>query len=336
MAHAVETKTTSNQANLLRDALSQAERQLVQLDGDNAEEYLVRLDRIEELFDQFDGVGIDLRSERVRWQSLISRLSSQPGPLAAAAAKAGGMAKLRAKHPPAESFWWHVDAEVARRRLDSARRLVITLVTLVVVLGGGYWLLNTLFPPNPDAVRMLNLNSDIDPLLMEGEWEEALAVVKAAQVDLPNEPELFLWEVVLATQLGRHDEADEALARAQELLPDTLPELWVQLGNTYLQVGDVTNATAAAAAANALAPDNPQVTFLLANIAEQTNDITTAIELFERTFTLAEDDNPQLAVIARIRMGNLLQRAPAMEQTAPITETVPITDSVMVSPAVTQ
>ncbi|MCB0062098.1 MAG: hypothetical protein KDE19_08290, partial [Caldilineaceae bacterium] len=70
--------------------------------------------------------------------------------------------------------------------------------------------------------------------------------------------------------------------------------------------------------------------FLLANIAEQTNDIATAIEMFERTFTLAEDDNPQLAVIARVRLGNLLQRAPGMQPTTPVTETVPLTDSAMV------
>lgn len=329
MAHAVETKTTSNPANGLRDALSKAERQLVQLSGDNAEEYLVRLDQIEKLFDQLDGGGLDLRPERVRWESLIARLSSQPEPLAAAAAKAGGLPKLRAKHPPAESFWWHVDAEVMRRRLNTARRLLISIIMLVVVFGGGYWLLNTLFPPNPDAVRMLNVNSDIDPLLMEGQWEAALTIVEVAQEDLPNEAELFLWEVVLATQLGRTEQADQALVRAQALLPDRLPELWVQLGNQYLQIGDVANATAAAEEASALAPDNPQVTFLLANIAEQTNDIATAIEMFERTFTLAEDDNPQLAVIARVRLGNLLQRAPSMEPTAPITETVPLTDSAM-------
>ncbi|MCB0063016.1 MAG: tetratricopeptide repeat protein, partial [Caldilineaceae bacterium] len=254
MAHAVESKTKSNPANALRDALTQAERQLVQLNGDNAEEYLVRLDQIEQMFDQLDGGDLDLRPERVRWQSLIARLSSQPGPLASAAAKAGGLPKLRAKHPPAESFWWHVDAEVARRRLNTARRLVISLVMLVVVFGGGYWLLNTLFPPNPDAVRMLGVNSDIDPLLMTGQWEDALAIIKDAQADLPNEAELYLWEVVITTQLGRADQADQALARARELLPDRTPELWVQLGNFYLQIGDVANATAAGAEASALAP----------------------------------------------------------------------------------
>ncbi len=326
MAYSVETKTTSNPANALRDALTMAERQIVQLHGGNAEEYLVRLDQIEALFETLtDNEDLDLRSEQVRWQSLLSRLSSQPQPLAAAAAKAGGMAKLRAKHPPADSFWWHVDAEVARRRLNSVRRLVISIVTLVVVVVGGYWLINTIFPPNPAAVRMLEVNSTIDQFLMEGQWAEALNVVEEVQKELPEEIELYLWEVVLATQLGEDEQAAEALAEAKALLPDRLPELWVQLGTYYLQVGDVENATATADEATALSPDNPQVTFLLANIAEQRNDLATAIEFFERTFELAENDNPQLAVIARVRMGNLLQRAPAMSPTTPMTGTAPIT-----------
>ena len=329
MAYSVETKTTSNPANLLRDELSQAERLLVQLSGANAEAYLVRLDRIEELFDNLDGGELDLRSEHVRWESLLNSLSSQPEPLAAAASKAGGLVKLRANHPPAESFWWHVDAEVTRRRLNGARRLITTLVTLVVVLVGGYWLINAIFPPNPEAVRMLGVNSDIEQFVQTGQWAEALAVVKDAQTELPEEVELLLWAIVLSKQLGLDEEADDALAYAKDLVPDNLPELLSQLGTYYLQVGDVENATLVGQDVFALAPDNPLVTFLLANIAEQINDVATAIDMFERTFALAEEDNPQLAVIARVRMGNLLQRAPSIPQPTPITATVPISGSAM-------
>src|SRR5687767_15608228 len=113
MAHAIESHVSSL-GNDLRDALDKAERQIVNLDATTIEEFLTLLDRIEQMFDAFAQNKTDVRSEEGRWESLLNRINSNPAPLAAAAAKAGGMASLRARHPPAESFWWHLDTEVAR------------------------------------------------------------------------------------------------------------------------------------------------------------------------------------------------------------------------------
>ncbi|MEZ4737229.1 MAG: tetratricopeptide repeat protein [Caldilineaceae bacterium] len=324
MAYSVETKATSP-ANLLREKLDRAEREVVKLDATNVESYLLLLDQIEQQLTELIANETDLRPELGRWDSLTSRLRSQPGPLVAAATKAGGLARLRQKHPPAEEFWWHLDKEVMQRRAQTVRRMLTTVLLLVVVLGGGWWALNTFFPPNPDAVRMLETNSQLEELIAQQRWEEALAIIETAQQELPNEPELILWEVVFAEQLGETERAQQALARAQALLPEQPVELWVQLGNQRLQVGDFAGAQAAGNEALALDPESAQATFLLGSVAEMTNDIATAIEMFDRTFTLAEDENPQLAVIARVRMGNLLQRAPAIEQTEFITPSGAIT-----------
>jgi len=320
MAYSVETKA-SNAANALRDALDQAERQFGQWTAESVEAYLRLLDQIEHAFTELKQEQIDLRSEEGRWQSLLSRLDSKPNGLVAAAARAGGLALMRAHHPPADSFWWHLDQEVARRRARTVRRFVMTILAVVVIVGGGYWLLNTLFPPDPVAVRMVETNAELEQLIATQDWQAALDLVMARQAELPDEPELILWEVVLAEQLDDQARAAAALARAKGLLPAQEPALLVQLGTFQLQVGNVDGATQSGQAALALAPENPQATFLLGNIAEATNDIPTAIEMFNRTFDLAEQDNPQLAVVARVRMGNLLQRAPAMQNTTTITST---------------
>ena len=48
----------------------------------------------------------------------------------------------------------------------------------------------------------------------------------------------------------------------------------------------------------------------MGTVAEVRGDTGAAIELFEKTFQLAADSNTQLAAVARIRMGTLLQRPP--------------------------
>lgn len=334
MAYSVESRS-NNPANALRDALEQAERRAVQLTRENVEDFLILLDQIDEYFETIDTGDIDLRPEEVRWQSLLNRLDSKPQPLAAAAARAGGMASLRAKHPPAESFWWHLDAEVAKRRMQTTRRVITTLAILFVVVVGGYYAINAIFPPNPEAVRMLEVTSLLDELIAAQEWEAALSLIEETQAELPDEIELVLWEVVFANQLGDSERAAEAWSRAQAMLPDQEAMLTVQLGTFYLQAGDLANAEATGNEAFALAPENPQVTFLLGNIAEANEDLPTAIEMFEKTFELAEDDNPQLAVISRVRLGNLLQRAPSMLPTVPLTETVPVTDTTAITASLT-
>jgi len=330
MAYSVESKS-NNPANALRDALEKAERRAIQLTQENVEEFLVLLDQIEHYFETIDVGDIDLRPEEVRWQSLLNRLDSKPQPLATAAARAGGMAKLRANHPPAESFWWHLDAEVAKRRLQTTQRALRTFIILLVVIVGGYYAINAIFPPNPEAVRMLEVTSLLDELIAAQEWEAALSLIEETQAELPNEIELVLWEVVFATQLGDNERATDAWLRVRTMLPGQEAILAVQLGTFYLQAGDIANAEATGNEAFALAPENPQVTFLLGSIAEANDDLPTAIEMFEKTFELAEDDNPQLAVISRVRMGNLLQRAPSALPAVPVTDTLPVTDTTTIT-----
>lgn len=332
MAYSVETKA-SNPANVLRDELDRAERQVVALDSANIVDYLILLDQIEARLNELTTDAADLRPEWGRWDSLTSRLQSKPEPLVAAAARAGGLSRLRQQHPPATGFWWHLDQEVTRRRTQTIKRTLTTLFMVVVLVGGGWWAINTFFPPSPEAVKMLNTNSQLEELIAQQRWQEALTVVETAQKSLPNEPELVLWEVVFAEQLGDAERAKAAWTRAQALLPDKPVELLVQLGNQRLQVGNFQGAKEAGQQAMATDPNNPQATFLLGSVAEMTNDIPTAIDMFDRTFTLAEDDNPQLAVIARVRMGNLLQRAPALSTGSEITPTLTLTGTTTITTA---
>jgi tetratricopeptide (TPR) repeat protein len=323
MAHAIESRATSP-ANTLRDALDKAERQVVQLDPANIEDFLVLLDQIEEMFHGLAENRADVRPEEGRWESLLNRLSTNPGPLVNAAARAGGLAQLREKHPPAESFWWRLDAELARRRTRSIRRALIATGSVVAITAFVLWALNFFFPPDPKAVLLSNANSDIGQLVLEQKWEEALLVVEQAQQTLPDDPELLVWEGVLSEQAGDQARAQASFGLAQEILAETPANFWLLVGNRRLEVGNLDGAQQAGEEALALDPENPQATFLLGGVAELRGDNATAIEMFNRTFDQAEADNPQLAVIARVRMGNLLQRVDPFSQ-SPLTMTQTIT-----------
>lgn len=320
MAHSVETHSRSLVTEL-REWLDKAERLVVQVDGSTIAELLTLLDRIDERFEQLEADGPDLRAERGRWEGLLMRINNKPNAIVRAAAVAGGMDKLRAAHPPAESFWWHLDKEVARRRYLGIRRAIMTLVTLIVVAVGGYWAINYFFPPDPEAVLMVETNNSIDRLISEERWEDALELVQSTRTQAPNQVELIIWEVVLNERIGDSAAVAAALAEAETAYASQPIELWLNLGNYRLRVGDLEGAEAAAEQAMTLDANSAQAHFLLGGIAEARGDLPAAIGHFDRTFTLAESSNPQLAVIARVRMGQLLQNPNAASPVATPTAT---------------
>ena len=309
MAYSVREERQSL-ANSLRDDIGEAERMIVQLRRDNVELFLQLLDRIEERFAELESGGLDLRPEYTRWGSLQSKLRREAGRIVRVIDVAGGLEQLRQANPPAEGFWWHLDAVVAAARRRLIRRLGVSLGSIAAVLVIVWALLTFVFPPDPNTVVASEAISTLQQLAFEGRWEEALAVIEEALAQLTQpDAELLIWEGVIRGKLGQDERAREALEEAKSLVPaGQLVAYWWSLGSIQINVGDVEDARNSGFEAIRLDDTDPQGYFLLAGVAEAKGDTVCAVDLFEETFQLAADSNPQLAVIARVRMGNLLQR----------------------------
>lgn len=308
MAYSVREERQSL-ANSLREDLAQAERVIVQVRRDNVAPFLQLLDRIEDRFGQLEASGVDLRPEYTRWTSLHSKLQREAGRVVRAADLAGGLEKLRQNNAPARGAWWHLDTVVAANRRHLIRRLSISVGTIAILLVSILVLFTYVFPPDPDTVIVSEATSSLQQLAFEGRWQEALAVIDEAKAQL-TEPdvELLIWEAVIAEKVGQTSRAQEALTAAKaRIAAGQQSAYWWTLGSIRLSVGDLEEARAAGDEALALDPNDPQGYFLLASVAELEGDTITAIDLLDKTFELAADGNPQLAVIARVRMGNLLQ-----------------------------
>ncbi|MBX3000180.1 MAG: hypothetical protein KF893_16780 [Caldilineaceae bacterium] len=293
----------------LREDLDTAERLAPQLNRENVESFLQLLDRIEEQFALIESGEVDLRPERSRQISLHHRLERIPGSVVSAAARAGGLRKLREQNPPAEGFWWHLDALIATERRRTLRRLAILIGGIILVLGGIYFIVETFFPPDPNVLLVNDATNALTELAIEGRWEEALAVIDRTKDELTRPaPELLIWEGVVSERLGLTERAERSLAEARNLIGDENENLfWVTLGNTRVMSNDLEGGELAAEAALALNPTEAQAFFLLATIAETRGELLQAIEYYEQTFEYAADENPQLAVISRVRLGTLLQ-----------------------------
>jgi tetratricopeptide (TPR) repeat protein len=297
-------------ATSLREDLAEAERLIVQLRRDNVEAFLQLMDRIEESFTLLETSGLDLRPEQTRWGSLLSKLTREAGRVVRTIDVAGGLGQLRKANPPAEGLWWKLDAVVAAARRRLIRRLGITVGTIAAVLAVIWALLTYVIPPDPNTVVASEAITTLQQLSFEQRWEEALTTIEEAKAQLTQpDAELLIWEGVVRDKLGQSERSLEALEEARALVPadQQVAYLW-SLGAIRLYVNDLEEARIAGNEAVSLEPTNPQGYFLLASVAEMEGDTGAAVGLFEEAYQLATESNPQLAVIARVRMGSLLQR----------------------------
>lgn len=315
MAHTVDSRITTP-ASELRERLDKVERQLPSLDAATVAEFLSNLDRIDALFDQLAGDSVDVRSEAGRWDDLQRQIARRAGSVVKAANGAGGYAKLRAQNPPGTAPWWQLDAMLAARRRRQTRSLLATLALVAVLLAGAAWAYQTWLAPDAETLLLVDSLGKAEQRAAEQEWSGGLATVEDALQTLPDNVELLIWAAVFSERLGDEPRAQAYAEQAQALLAGDAASYQIQLGSTRFRAGDIDGAASAIEAALALAPDNPQVHFLLGNVAEARGDIRGAIDAFARAGELADPDNPQLAVVSKMRYGMLLQQLQTMPESA--------------------
>jgi tetratricopeptide (TPR) repeat protein len=306
MAHTVETRVDTPTAEL-RELLDRAERQLPVLDTGGLADYLRSLDRIEYLMSSLTADSVDLRSEMTRWLDLQARLGARSPQLAKLAQPLGGFAALRAANPPAEGLWWRLDELVSAERKRNWTRWLTTGLAVVAFLAAAAFVYQQWLAPSPEVVLAVSAVNDVEQLAMEQKWDEAFAITEQSLQRLPDNPDLLVWAGVLSERRGDPAAAATYLQRAEQALADPL-RYQLALGMRRLQAGDVDGSEAAAQAALAINPNEPQGVFLLANAAEMRNQPLQALDLYEQTAALAEESNPQLTVVAKMRYGMLLQQ----------------------------
>lgn len=306
MAHTVESRVETPTAEL-RDLLNRAERQLPVLDSSSLVEYLRGLDRIEAFMESLTTEAVDLRPEMTRWLDLQARMGARAGQLVKLARPLGGFAALRAANPPATNGWWRLDELVAADRKRSWTRWLVIALVLGAILAVGAFVYQRWLAPSHEVVLAVSAVNDVEQLAMEQKWDEAFALTEQTLQQVPDNPDLLVWAGVLSERRGDAAKAADYLARAQQAIGDPI-RYQVALSMRRLQASDLDGSEAAAQAALAINPNEPQAVFFLANVAEMRNQPEQALDLYQKTADLAEADNPQLTVVAKMRYGMLLQQ----------------------------
>lgn len=125
-------------------------------------------------------------------------------------------------------------------------------------------------------------------LIAQRRFEEAVQQASTARRRFPDEAELARLHAIAWLQLGRIDDARDALLEAQRLAPESV-EVLCNLGSVALAGGDAGAAIAALDRARSIAPGHPAVLNGLGNAHRANGDLAAAAQAYREAARVAPD-----------------------------------------------
>jgi len=298
-------------ADGLREVLASCENALGRVRGseDAALIVLQGLDRAAELLPALEACGANTIAERTRLATLESQLRSKAAILERSLRSRGGLAGMRQTiRPDSTRWWWYLDEQLRAARRRRWWNLALGLLGTAAVLAVGVLLYERFLAPDPMTLRVVGLQFDAERLVLEGEYDSALAKLDEAQVLSPGDGELMLWRGALLELSGQPTSSEDLLTVGRVLFSSDM-DFHLSLGETYLRIG--LPAKAADEASLALSEDStsPRGLLLLGAVLESQGEVAEAAAAYEGASLAAEERGElELMAIARVRLAYLMQR----------------------------
>jgi tetratricopeptide (TPR) repeat protein len=266
------------------------------------------LDRTFEGIVELEETGVDMRAERVRFETVQRQLRRQQVRFLAEAGEVFGEERA-AIQPDRARWWWFIDGSVAEQRQERLRRTLTWGAVAILALAVAWFVYDRYIAPPPEVREALRLSSSGESLAAEGDLQAALAEFEAAVALNPDDAALWLWVGVIHSELDELDEAQSAFDVARSLY-EAEQDFLLQRGITYLRAG---NLDAAEADAEQVITGDPQSGwgyFLRGNITAEQGDFFEAAADLERAAELAQAAGDlQLEATARTQRAMVMQMA---------------------------
>ena len=283
----------------LRSLLDETERQIVIMHEtpNGARDVIQNVDRIDQLLDELASPQYDTRAEESRADALHKRLE-RDAPKVAKLVRAHGQAAALADSPT----WKDVQAAAMAQRQRQQRRLLIGGAAVIIVAFLLFVVLPWVFPPTPQA--------NTTPIMQDavaGNVAAALQAANAERTRVPTDPAGALWAGALYFKQGDTPAATAAWNEAQQLIGDD-GTFYFDRANVLMQLSEYDAALEDAQRLIAMPERAAYGYYIRGAIAEARGQTQQAVQDYQQASTLADqNNNPQLTVMARTRMGYLLQ-----------------------------
>jgi len=262
-------------------------------------------DKIEDLVIDLEKKGTDLTAEKVRLETFDTILRKKMKMVyRKLTVSLNPRAYREERKIPRSHWWWYLDKLLKEKRAQMGKKWLIRGGITAIALLAAYIIMTKVVPQPKQSVIY---QGEADKLYQEGKLEEAIEIYKKAQALDPDNSTIPLMLGMIYEDKGLQNKANDYFERAR-LLSSQKIDFYNSRGMLYFQKGKLEKAILDAKKALEIDPNNAFSHFLLGNIYEAENKIAEAIAEYRIVSEL--DQDPQLTVMARFKMGMIMQRAP--------------------------
>ena len=303
----------------LRTGLEQLDRlvgSLRYLDAGQARKIPALFDQVHEGFQLVNSSGMDLKGERTQWELIGANFENQAASFIRVLGGVEALRRLRsARQASQDRWWWYPDRVLASRRKSLALRVIFWLGLAAVFVAGMAALYQHFLAPDEATQTSLSHSFAAENLADQGEYQAAYVEIQQAIEAKPGQADLYLLKGVLAEILGMQTEATQAYQQAEAASQNQATFL-IAKANEYLRFGRYDQAIDDATSALQLDPQQAPAYLILGQASEGKGDYQSALTNYRKADELATEQNDaQLQVIARMSIGQLYNKLPAVAPT---------------------
>jgi tetratricopeptide (TPR) repeat protein len=304
-------------ADELRHQLDELEAKLGRLGHGLGQEALsipLLFDTVTTTLASFQAEGQSMRAEWARLETASAALRRKATVFLREVGGARALQDARRTHqPPAANWWWFLDRMVADKLRAQLRRLLVMAAGAVGVLLLLLALYQRFLAPDPATRARLEHEQAAENLVLEGDLAAALSEVEQALATAPGDPSLLIFKGGLQQGLGQKAAAKETFSQAEAAFGDRETFLLAR-GQMYLRLDQAQAALSDAEAVVKVNPESASGYLLLGRANEWLENYQQAIAAYEQAANLADaQGNSQIAALARVNMGVLMQRLPLQQ-----------------------
>ncbi len=315
MARAIQRQTRTP-ADELRDLLDASYKTAVHSRSASTKELrqlLLNLDRIDVLLPELEAQGVDLRPERTRWQEVQGAVKRHARNVLAGLRPVGGLKACRQSLPDTPDrdrrWWWWLDESLAARRRKRVRATLATIAGIVLLLVGGFYAFNQLFPVDENISAAYDHKINAEEFVAAGDLQSAVRELEAAYTYTPDDPDILTFLAALYDLTGQPQKAEPLLDQLYKEQPPG--DVLSSLAQSYAMAGHLNKALELAKQAIAEAPEKPQGYLVAAMAYEAQGKNQQAIAYYQEAAEKANASGEyQVEAFAKVRLATLLQLPP--------------------------
>jgi tetratricopeptide (TPR) repeat protein len=176
------------------------------------------LDRFAAAVPRFGGMGVDLRAERARIETVENILLDKAQFAVRSLSALAPMEELRTEaDADQDRWWWYLDRHVAEANAQRAKRTLWTAGIVFAVLAVLVTVYMLFLRPDEATRLRYGYVSRAESQIEQGEYEVALGFYQEAIEVAPDDPDVTLMIGMMHEALGNADEAKTYYTRAEEL-----------------------------------------------------------------------------------------------------------------------